>query len=359
MKKALPLILILLMILILASCAQTKGDAAALSGGPEDPGAPAETVKATSVEDALGRQVAIPDVMDRVAVTCQGGTTHQISVMGASDKITAQPSMAKFPMLFKIFPQFSNVIDGGSFDNVNIEELMKAAPDMIFVGITAEKGNKQLVEAGFDTFTMYIGSADVENQLKEFMMTGTLLGNPERARQLVDYYNEKVFMVQEMVSKVPEAEQKAVYYVSGGKITSASSGVWGDSLITAAGGINVTKEYAAGAKGSEISVEQVMEWNPDVIVTQKGNGNENLEGILGDARITDLNAMQKHQVHQFPIGAFWWDRPSPEAPLGVMWLAKTLYPEYTKDIDLEKETKEFYKTFYDYDLSDGDYDSFF
>ncbi len=48
-------------------------------------------------------------------------------------------------------------------------------------------------------------------------------------------------------------------------------------------------------------------------------------------------------MHQVPIGAFWWDRPSPEAPLGFMWMATTLYPEYTKDIDLKKETKEFYK----------------
>lgn len=367
-KKVSPLILALLMVAIISSCAQTKGNTA-VPGNSSQPSAaapststavsPEPSLKATTVEDALGRQVTNPDVIDQVAVTCQGGTTHQISVMGSSGKISAQPSMAKFPMLLKIFPEFNTVIDGGSFDNVNIEELMKAAPDMIFVGITADKGNKQLEEAGFNTFTMYIGSADVENQLKEFMMTGTLLGNPERAQQLVDYYNEKVTMVQEMVSKVPESEKKTVYYISGGKITSASSGVWGDSLITAAGGINVTKEFATGAKGAEISVEQVMDWNPDVIVTQKGNGSENLEAVLGDTRITDLAAMQNSQVYQFPIGAFWWDRPSPEAPLGVMWLAKTLYPEYTQDIDLEKETKEFYKTFYNYDLSDEDYNSFF
>jgi iron complex transport system substrate-binding protein len=372
-KRVSPLILALLLFLSLAGCAQKNATTAPV-GSSAEPGvlasASAEqntsaavsaepSAKTITVEDALGRQVTIPDTMDHVAVTCQGGTTHQISVMGSSDRITAQPSMAKFPMLLKIFPQFNNVIDGGSFDNVNIEELMKAAPDMIFVGITAEKGNKQLDEAGFNTFTMYIGSADVENQLKEFMMTGTLLGNPEQAQQLVDYYNEKISMVQEMVSKIPGSERKTVYYISGGKITSASSGIWGDSLITAAGGINVTKEFASGAKGSEISVEQVMEWNPDVIVTQKGNGSENLDAVRGDTRITDLTAMQNGQVYQFPIGAFWWDRPSPEAPLGVMWLAKTLYPEYTKDIDLEKETKEFYKTFYKYEMSDEEYNSFF
>jgi iron complex transport system substrate-binding protein len=189
-------------------------------------------------------------------------------------------------------------------------------------------------------------------------MTGTLLGNSDKANQLVDYYKAKVAMVQDMVSKVPQAERKTVYYVSG-KITSASSGVWGDSLIKAAGGINVTSDYAKGASGSDISVEQVMQWNPAVVVTQKGSGDANLKAITGDNRITDLSALKNNQVYQFPIGAFWWDRPSPEAPLGVMWLAKTLYPAYTKDLDLKKETKEFYKTYYGYDLSDEDYNSFF
>lgn len=317
-----------------------------------------QSQKASIAEDALGRQIEIPDSIDKVAVTCQGGTTHQIAVMGASDKILAQPSMTKFPMLLKIFPQFNTVIDAGSFDDVNIEEIMKADPDIVFVGITSKKGNKLIEDAGFNTFTMYIGSADVETQLKEFTMTGTILGNPEKAQQLIENYKSKIAMVQDMLSKVPKSERKTVYYVSG-SITTASSGIWGDSLIKNAGGINVTSDYASGANGAEFSVEQVMQWNPDVIVTQKGKGNENLAAITDDKRISDLDAVRNKQVYQFPIGAFWWDRPSPEAPLGVMWLAKVVYPEYTENIDLKKETKDFYKTFYDYDLSDEDYNSFF
>lgn len=34
-----------------------------------------------------------------------------------------------------------------------------------------------------------------------------------------------------------------------------------------------------------------------------------------------------------------------------MWLAKTLYPNEFKDLNLEQKTREFYKKFYNYDLS--------
>ena len=42
-----------------------------------------------------------------------------------------------------------------------------------------------------------------------------------------------------------------------------------------------------------------------------------------------------------------------------MWLAKLLYPDYTREIDLEKETREFFREFYRYELTDEEYRSFF
>ena len=113
---------------------------------------------------------------------------------------------------------------------------------------------------------------------------------------------------------------------------------------------------ASGARWGEIGVEQVMRIDPDIIVTQQGNGTAD---ILEDPRIQDLKAVKNKAVHECPIGAFWWDRPSPESPLGFMWLAKLLYPDYTREIDLEKEIWEFFREFYRYELTDEEYCSFF
>ena len=148
------------------------------------------------------------------------------------------------------------------------------------------------------------------------------------------------------MGRVPEEERKVVYY-TGKTITKASASDWGGS-----GGVCALEETPKG----EIGVEQVMRIDPDIIVTQQGNGTAD---ILEDPRIQDLKAVKNKAVHECPIGAFWWDRPSPESPLGFMWLAKLLYPDYTREIDLEKETREFFREFYRYELTDEEYRSFF
>lgn len=343
MKKTMPLLLIVSLSISLGAC------------GKEQP-VSKEEAPVTVVTDAENRTVEKPENMDKLAITCYGGASHELVVLGASEKIVAQPDMSRFPQLSKMFPAFQNVVDPGSFDDVNVEELLKVSPDMVFVGITSKKGNKLIEEAGLPTYTMLIGSAVIDSLKKEFEMTGILLDNEEKSEELINYWNTKMEMVEQIVGQVPEAEKKSVFYTSTA-VTSANTGEWGNSLILGSGGINVTGELTKGAAGSEVGIEQILQWNPDVIVIQKTD--KGISEIMNDERIKDLEAIKNEQVYQFPIGAFWWDRPSPEAPLGFIWLAKTLYPEYTKELDLKKETVEFYKEFYQYELSDEEYESFF
>ena len=209
-----------------------------------------------------------------------------------------------------------------------------------------------LEEAGFPTFTLYIGSATVETLMQEFLNVGTLLGQEETAQQLYDYWETKLAMVEDAVAQVPEEERKVVYYISSDDITSANTGTWTWPFIEIPGGICAAPE---GTKG-EINVEDVINWDPDVILLHSGSSTE---GLYNDNRIQDVSAVANGEIYVCPTGAFWWDCPCPEAPLAFMWLAKTLYPEYTQDIDLKAETKEFFAQFYQYELSDEEYESFF
>lgn len=198
---------------------------------------------------------------------------------------------------------------------------------------------------------MLIGSAGIDSLKQEFLNIGHMMNNDTKAEALVKHWNDTLDDLDKIIAKIPESERKSVYY-TGKVITKANNGAWGRSWIEGVGGINAIPTDTTG----DISVEQAMEWNPDVIITQGGNGTADL---LGDARIQNMNAIKNNQVYECPIGGFWWDRPSPESTLGFLWLAKTLYPDDTKNIDLKKETKDFYKEFYEYDLSDAEYEAFF
>lgn len=355
MKKRLTaLFLTCIMILGLSACgASTAGtDSQSQSAGGTSSVADSKASgEAETVTDAAGREVTVPDHLDSVAVTCYGGATHELSILGLSDKIVAQPTMAKFPLLCTMYPAFNTVTDPGSFDDVNIEEIMKADPDMVFVGVSSTKGNQKIEDAGYPTYTMLIGWAGIDTIKQEFLNIGKLTGNEEQAQKLVSYWDDKIAMIEDAVASVPESDRKLVYY-TGSDITSANSSGWTWPLIETAGGISALPKDHKG----DVGVEEVLTWDPDVIIVQ---GKTDISGLVGDTRIQGVKAIKSNQIYQCPIGAFWWDRPSPEAPLGIMWLAKTLYPDYTKNIDLEAETKAFYAEFYGYTLSNEEYNSFF
>jgi iron complex transport system substrate-binding protein len=355
MKKRVAVLLIIMLIFNIAGCSRSQNTSSTPPNPPSSSEQP-QKQEAKQVIDANGVQVTVPERVDRIAITCQGGTSQEVAIFGAADKIVAQPPMKTFPQLLKMYPQYKNVPNPGTFDNVNIEEIIKADPDIVLAGISSKKGNQLIADAGFPIFTMLIGWATIDKLKNEFTQIGTLLGNEKKADELVKYWDDKLAYVNSLVSKVPENKKKSVLYgyaTADGLGAVHGTGVWGDEFIKAAGGINAAKME----QSKTVNAEQVMTWNPDLIILQKSENA--IANIKKDHKLGDLKAIKNDQVYQVPIGAFWWDRPSPESPLGIMWLASKIYPEYTKDIDLQKETKAFFKTFYNYDLSDEEYNSFF
>lgn len=309
-----------------------------------------------TVTDAAKRTVSLPDTVDKILITCYGGVTNQIVVLGAEDKIVGQPSMKRFPQLLKMRPMLAAIPDAGSFDNVNIEEVVRLDPNVVFAGIISKKGNKKIEDVGFPLVTMYIGKARIDVMKDEFLRSGLILGKQARAEALVAYWDEKLALIKERVRTIPEEKRLRVYY-SGSDILHTEGGAWWtQDLLTLAGGVNVAESLG---QARETTMEELLGWNPDVIVAARVKGKTNRIGnILGNPQLKDLKAVKTKRVYEFPIGAFWWNRPSPEAPLGFLWLTKTLYPELMADIDLKKETKYFFRTFFEYELSDEEYETF-
>lgn len=75
--------------------------------------------------------------------------------------------------------------------------------------------------------------------------------------------------------------------------------------------------------------------------------------MLSDSKWSGLDAVINRRVYQMPVGISRWRHPgSIETPLAILWLGKTVYPQLFADVNLYAETKYFYQTFFDYQLSD-------
>jgi iron complex transport system substrate-binding protein len=130
-------------------------------------------------------------------------------------------------------------------------------------------------------------------------------------------------------------------------------------LITGLGGsINVetiellAQNVAGGNKGglANVSIEQVLLWNPDVIITID---QDFAASVYGDQSWASVNAVRNGRVHLSPKMPFGWVDfpPSVNRLIGLWWLAKILYPDRFHE-DMRVLTRDFYAMFYHHTPSD-------
>ncbi|MDD3574653.1 ABC transporter substrate-binding protein [Methanospirillum sp.] len=311
-----------------------------------------DTQATRQLTDMSGTEITVPANIQRIVVACQGGVAQEIVIMGNSDAVVAISSMNLFPMFLKMYPNLKDLPNAGSFDDLNMETILKLKPDIVINSVTASKGNAKIVENNIPVFQAYTGRASADTIYNEFRAFGKLLNNPEKAEELITYWDEKKRLISNRMNSVPENERKTVFYTSNKDLETDTN--WGVSYVATSGGINVARDLG----DAKVNPEKLAEWDPDVIII-RGNtdGTYPSDDILSNPQLSGLSAIKNGEVYNVPIGGFWWDRPSPESPLGFLWLAKILYPETFEDIDMVSELKTFFKQFYQYDLTDEEANS--
>jgi len=107
----------------------------------------------------------------------------------------------------------------------------------------------------------------------------------------------------------------------------------------------------------EISFEQVMTYNPDVIIVQD---EQFYETIFQDKKWSMLKAVKAKRVYLVPKTPFnWTDRPpSFMRIIGAHWLASLFYPKQYP-YSIQSKVKAYYQLFFGVTLSDADLKRYF
>lgn len=300
-----------------------------------------------TLADMSGNEITIPTDIERIVVACQGGVAQEIVIMGSPETVVAMSSMNMFPMFVKMYPNFKDLPNAGSFDDLNMETILKLKPDVVINSVTASKGNAKITENDIPVFQAYTGRASADTIYNEFRAFGELFNNPKKAEELISYWDEKKNFINDRMKSIPEDERKTVFYTSNKDLGTDTN--WGVSYVATSGGINVAKNLG----DAKVNPEKLAEWDPDVIII-RGNtdGTYPDQEIISNPQLSGLSAIKNGEIYNVPMGGFWWDRPSPESALGFLWLAKILYPDTFKEVDMVSEMKSFFKNFYRYSLSD-------
>ena len=105
----------------------------------------------------------------------------------------------------------------------------------------------------------------------------------------------------------------------------------------------------------EVSAEEIINANPDIIIVGGNDTDTQIKKIKEHPAFSGSNAVKNGKIYGNPKGVFSWDRYGAENVLQILWAAKTIQPDLFKDVDMKVKTKEFYKEFLNHDLSDKEY----
>lgn len=328
----------------------------------------AGTEETRIVVDHLGNEVEVPVNIETIVTTsitpmpsvyCMfAGSAERLIGMSPSSKAAAENSL-----LADIMPEICDVsTDFMTGGEVNVEELLSMDPDVVFCNAREEEEYQQLKDAGLTVIavsTSQWGQDSVETFEGWVTLLGEVLGEEDKAAGITEYGREVYNMIQERVSALEDSEKLRVlflYNYKDGVIRTSGNSHFGQYWADASGAVNVAEDYDASSL--EINMEQIYEWDPDVIyvsnfvpyLAEDFYNNEGFEGHDWSV----VRAVQEGNVYKCPLGVYRWYPPSSDTPLMLLWLAKTNYPELFEDIDLEQEIRDYYTEFFGIELTDED-----
>ena len=305
-----------------------------------------------TITDIGGAQVQLPHEVKRIA-DLWPANNQVVLMLGGADKLVATTQYVQtLPWFSHIYPGIKDIAapDRYGFD-VQLEELQKVKPEVIIVN--SKKQAEQVRQGGFTAvqmeFTNYKGLKDVVT------MTSEILGGkaPEIAKDYIAYLDKNIGIAEQKTKSLTEADRPTVMHIASGenllKVDGTKTII--DEWIHYAGGKNAIEQKG---RGITLTMEEIIKANPDIIIVGDVNSKAAIEKIKNDTQWSSIKAVQTGRVYSNPVGTFKWDRYSAESALQILWAGQIIHPELFSDVNLVKETQEFYKTFLHYDLSDDD-----
>ena len=307
------------------------------------------------IVDQLGKTIELDGVPERVATTIMPFPYIYYAVVGNSDNlIGCNPSSIvayENSALKYMYPELANAntdfVDTSFV--VNVEEVLKLKPDVVFQWNYMDEEIEKMEAAGIKVVALEYG--DLEDLETWIRIIGTMFDKEERAEELITYFHESVAEVTDKIATLPEEEISNILILSDNlKVTGTGfSKYW----IENSGAFNPAGDLSGEALN--VNMEQIYEWNPSTIYI--GNftdlqPSDLVENKLDGQDWSVVDAVQNGQVYKIPIGGYRWDPPGVETPLMIKWLAKIQHPELFADMDMREEVTEFYKDVYNFDMTD-------
>ncbi len=320
----------------------------------------ATVAEARQVTDSAGRVVTVPDKITRVFGAGPPASvllyTLRPEVMTAWAR-TMRPEDRKY-----VVPAVRELPEGGRLtgrgDTINAEVLLANKPDLIIDYGTVNETYKSLADRiQTQTGIPYVLiDGQFGNLPVSLRLVGDILGVKGRGERLADYAETTFARVDAVLKKVPPDRRPRVYLAR--RPNGLETGVRGSintEIIERVGGVNVV-DAAAQRNLVDASPEQILAWAPDTIVTMEDTFAAMAAASPAWAAVPAVKNKRILLAPDAPFG-FIDHPPSVNRLAGLVWLVHAFYPKEAAaeaGHDLKADIREFYKLFYQSDISDAD-----
>ena len=358
-KKVLALLLSAVLTLSLAAC-----------GGPS---APAEEPAATrTVTDVWNRQVEIPEQVE--TIVCLGSMAPRfaayldvVDMMVGAEDTDIETMSARYDYSPVYHEQLKTLpavgAGGGSGENNGYaEQIIQVQPDVILAGFSAEAADELQRQTGIPVVSVrYRAQAFIDQGFYDTLrLFADVVGAQERCEEVLGYIDQCKADLNDRTKDVPETEKKRVYT---GAVTFNGRHGFPFTYVNfpallAVNGLNVADEFLekvtgeaadtaaqtgtayVGQNGFEVDLEQILQWDPDVVFLDPGNMDlVNDEIRTNPGFFQALRAIQEGEVYTMPST----NSAGPNITYllsNAYYAGIVLYPDRFSDIDITEKTGE-------------------
>ena len=326
------------------------------------------------VTDVLDRTITLPEDVEKVVVTFN--LEEYLAVTGEEgiDKLVGFSHdywKGRIEDAWKTyvtkFPQIQELPDVGYNDTISVESIISLDPDVVLMSAPVnydyiEPELDKFAEAGIEVAFVNYHKQTVEMHRSSTELIGEIMGQEERAKEISDFYEDQVKLIEERISGLEENAERPKVYMEYSIAPNTYGNSWADkmwgALIPQCGGINIAAGLSDG-NSVEVAPEQVIASNPDLIVFTGclvDDNNENIVVGYGADREKALERLQAYKEREgwSGLNAVKNDRMAVLYHdlsrhifdfAGTQMLAKLCQPELFADVDPEENLRTFFEKY--------------
>ncbi len=287
------------------------------SGGQDADGSP-ESSHAVTVTDMMGREITMDEPATRI-VALTPSDCEILYALGAGDTLVGRGTYCDYPAEVADVPEVSSGSD------TNIEQILALEPQVLLMSTMSqtEEQAKQLEDAGIHV--VISDAQDIDGVYTAIEMIGALMGKDTQAAALIDNMKQTFADLEERATL---DGSKTIYF----EVSPLEYGLW-------AAGKNTFMDEVANMIGlkncfddldgwAEVSEEQVLERNPDYILTISmyyGDGPLPEEEIMSRPGWENVTAVKNKAILNLQNNEL--SRPAPRLADGARMLYNFVYGE--------------------------------